>query len=160
MPLVLLCSFVAAQDEKSSAPVPLPEVQAAMARAKVHNTRVLFVLAEPQQRLLEALKRTRELSRTMLYEFETVELHGEHAQKWLGDAELPALVIADHEGKVLARYARDAFLDDDGSVDSGLLEKWKPHFCKPVDANQKLQAALAEAKATQRNVLVRFDAPW
>jgi len=160
MPFVLLCSLVAAQDEKSSEPIPLPEVQAAMARAKVHNERVLFVCADPADGLLKKLKATRELSEPMLYEFEIVELHGAHAKKWLGDEEMPALVIADDEGKVLARFARDTFLDEDGNVDAAVLDKWKPHFCKPVDANQKLQAALGDAKSTGRHVLVRFSAPW
>ncbi|MEO6595946.1 MAG: hypothetical protein ABIP94_14435 [Planctomycetota bacterium] len=61
---------------------------------------------------------------------------------------------------MLARLPSSEVLMPGGVDAPTLLGRLEPHFCKPVDADQKLTAALALAKQTGRFVFIRFDAPW
>ena len=154
LPLTLLfATGVAFAQQKQAAPAPdLAKVQA---RALMHNKRVLVVLSVEDDDYLTQLKRNREISRKLLYEFETVAYAGNAAAKkrqWRGDGN--GVIVLDAAGKELARF--DA-ADLEGKA---ALAKLQPLFCEPVDAEQKLAAALVEAKKSGRNVLVRFDAPW
>lgn len=143
------------------------ELAKALAKATVHNQRVLAIFAADDRDLHAELKKDRTVSRTVLYEFETVTLKGDAAHElavqWkLPDVlqQRPALAVLDHTGKLLAGILPTQFLGD-GKLDGGkLLPLLQPHFCPPVDAEQKLAKSLAEAKKSGRNVFVRFDAPW
>src|SRR5678810_1149947 len=146
---------------------PSPELLKATAKAKVHNKRVLAILAEKGEDFAATLKKDRTTSRPVLYEFETVQFAGEQADamalQWkMPDAlqTKPALLVLDGDGKVLARLPNEAFTTDGTFAADTLLEKLKPHYCAPADAEQKLAAGLAEGKKTGRAVFVRFDAPW
>lgn len=171
----LLATAVASAQDPTPAPVARPapsaaavqELAKATAKAKVHNKRVLAVFSAPDSDALVAMKRTRELSRPLLYEFETVALAGADAEAmavaWkFPDAmqARPALCVLDADGKVLAREVVTDLFEDDKAKGAPLLAKLKPLFCEPVDAEAKLKSAQAEAKKSGRAVFVRFDAPW
>lgn len=151
--LALSCAVEAQQ----AAPEELPaELVAARARAAVHNKRVLVALPAPGQDLARMIQRDRKISRTFRYEFEVVQ----------GDARLywpvarPALLVQDAKGRLLSHLVADDFLADGALQGAALLAQVEPLFCAPVDAEEKLAAAMAEAKKSGRNILIRFDAPW
>ncbi len=163
---VLLVGAAAAQDPRGVTPPKItPELQRALARATVHNTRVLCVFCDEGQDFAAVLKKDRTLSRKLLYEFQTVQVVGKAFGVDLVKVAAslkgrPALAVLDAEGEVLARLERDTFLTDGVLDGAALLGRLEPHFCPPVDAEAKLAAAIVEAKKTGRNVFVRFDAPW
>ena len=102
------------------------------------------------------IQRDRSVSRTFRYEFELVQ--GDAKMFW--PIERPALLVQDARGRILSHLEAGDFLAA-GKLDGArLLEQVKPHFCAPADAEEKLAAAMAEAKKTGRNILIRFDAPW
>ena len=163
---LVLAGSTAAQTPEPKTPAS-PELQKAAAKAKVHNKRVLAILTETGQDFAAALKKDKTASRPVLYEFETVQFAGEQAHalavQWkMPDAlqTKPALAVLDTDGKVLASLQRDDFMADGKIASESLLAKLKPHYCPPVDAEQKLAAGLNEGKKSGRAVFVRFDAPW
>lgn len=164
---VLLLALVGQSHAQEPKPASSPALQKATAKAKVHNQRVLVILAAEDQDLAAALKKDRTLSRPLLYEFETVQLTGEAADAMAVAHKMPealqdkpALLVLDAGGKVLAKLARDSFRPDGKLASGQLLDLLKPHFAAPVDAEQKLAAALAQGKQDGRAVFLRFDAPW
>lgn len=132
------------------------ELDKARARAGVHNKRVLIALPAPGQDLARMIQRDRKISRTFRYEFEVVQ--GDAGLFW--PLQRPALLVQDAAGRILSHLKADDFLDGDRLKSAGLLAQVEPFFCAPVDAEQKLADAMAEAKKTGRNILIRFDAPW
>lgn len=149
---LLLVTGVTAQAKKAA---PVPDLNKAQARAKMHNKRVLVVLSAEGEDFALALKRNRAVSRKLLYEFETVAFTGPTAmKKWQWQREGSGVIVLDATGKELARFA-EAELGKDAA-----LAALEPHFCKPVDADEKLAAAMVEAKKSGRNIFIRFDAPW
>ncbi len=166
--LFSLVAGASAQDAaaKPASPRP-PELTKALAKATMHNQRVLAILAAEDCDLHAELKKDKAVERPLRYEFETVTLKGDVAHAlavaWkLPNAlhDRPTLAVLDRDGKVLASIAPAQFLAD-GKLDGGrLLPLLEPHFCPPVDAEEKLAASLAEAKKSGRKVFVRFDAPW
>ena len=146
-----------AGDGREAAEVVAPTaLQKARRRAAVHNKRVLVALPAPGQDLAALVLRDSAVSRTFRYEFEVVTGGAER----YASLPRPALVIEDAAGKQLATFASDTFLADGKLRGARLLAAAKPHFCAPVDAQEKLQAAMATAKKTGKNILIRFDAPW
>ena len=154
--LFALAAGLCAQAEEAAARKVPAELAKARSRAAVHNKRVLVVLPEPGQDLAALIKKDRSVSRTFLYEFETVQLTGDALPK----VERPAMIVQDHVGKTLAKLDVTALLDGEKFDGKQLLAAVKPHFCAPVDAEQKLADARKLAKKTGRNILIRFDAPW
>lgn len=160
-----------AQEGAASPAIPAAakqELDKALSFARVHNKRVLVVFAEEGKDgdLLTKLKRDRVLGMPLRYEFEAVQFTGDAAQAVASAHRCqvaldsrPALLVLDHAGRTLATFATGTFLVDGTLQGKALLERWKPLYCEPVDADQKLAAALAEAKKSGRNVLVRFDSP-
>lgn len=159
---ILLGGLSVAQD----APQWRPPValQKAMAKATVHNKRVLAVFAQPGEDLAGALQKDRALSRKLLYEFETVALAGADAasaaKQWQLDDPRPALVVLAADGAVREKLSPADILAEGKLAGAALLKRLEPQFCPPVDAEQKLAAGLAAGKKSGRNVFVRFDAPW
>lgn len=154
LPLTLLIAtgVASAQAKKVAA---VPDLAKAQARAMMHNKRVLVVLSAEGEDFAETLKSNRALSRKLLYEFETVAFTGAKAAKkwdWQHDGS-GALVLA-AGGAELARFSAADL------AAKKALAALEPHFCKPVDADKKLAAAMVEAKKTGRNIFIRFDAPW
>jgi hypothetical protein len=161
---LLLAGGLAAQEQQP--PVP-PALTKALAKATVHNQRVLAILAAEGEDFAAALKKSKVVSRPLLYEFETVQFQGQAAAalaaQWQLDApaaQQPRLAVLDAAGKRLASLASAEFLTEGALAGDKLLAALKPHFCQPVDAEQKLTAAIGQAKKTGRAVFVRFDAPW
>lgn len=166
--LLLAAAAVAQDDVQKSPTAPTSAaLTKALAKATVHNQRLLALLTDDGDDLAARLKKDRALSRPLLYEFEVVQLSGKEADTFavhwkMPDAlnSKPALAVLDADGKVLARLPREQLLTD-GEVDgAALLGKLKPQFCPPVDADDKLAAGIAAAKKSGRAVFVRFDAPW
>jgi len=150
---LLLVTGVMFAQEKPVAPAP--NLAATKARALMHNKRVLVVLSVEDEDYATQLKRNTAVSRKLSYEFETVVYAGAGAAKeWRWESEGSGVVVLDAAGKELARFTE---LQLEGKA---ALESLEPLFCKPVDADQKLALALADAKKSGRNILVRFDAPW
>ena len=173
VPLIVpvLISFVAgaaAQDEsaKPASRTP-PELTKALGKASMHNQRVLAIFASEDRDLRAELEKDKAVSRKLRYEVEMVTLKGDAAHAFAVEWKLPhalqerpTLAVLDQAGKVLGSITPDKFLVD-GKLDGGkLLPLLEPHFCAPVDAEQKLAVSLAEAKKSGRKVFVRFDAPW
>jgi len=149
---LLLVTGVTAQAKKAA---PVPNLSKAQARAVMHNKRVLVVLSAEGEDFARTLKSNRSVSRKLLYEFETVAFTGPKAmKKWGWQKDGSGAIVLDASGKERARFAAS-----DLSADAALAAL-EPHFCKPVDADKKLAAAMVEAKKTGRNIFIRFDAPW
>ena len=70
--LALALAGAASAQDAQAPPKQSPELERAIAKAKVHNKRVLAVLAPADQDFAAMLKKDRKLSRPLLYEFETV----------------------------------------------------------------------------------------
>ncbi len=168
VPVALMLGAWATAQTVESKPASLPpELTKALAKATVHNQRVLAIFAAEGRDLHAEMKKDKALSRPLLYEFETVTLQGDTAHQlavqWkLPDVlqQRPAVAVLDQTGKLLTSMLPDQFLADGKLDGKKLLERLQPHFCPPVDAEQKLAAAIAEAKKSGRSVFVRFDAPW
>lgn len=165
--LVFACGASAQEPGARPKPTVPPELQKALAKATVHNQRVLAILGEEGRDLPAELKKNKALSRPLLYEFETVQLTGDAAHalavQWkLPDAlqERPTLAVLDAGGKVLANFAPAQFLSEGKLAGEQLLGLLQPLFAPPVDAEAKLAASLVEARKSGRAVFVRFDAPW
>jgi len=154
MPVALLLFSGVTFAQKQKAP-PAPDLAKAQARAEMHNKRVLVLLNPADEDLAAALKRNRSLSRKLRYEFETVSFRGADAlKKWRWQSDASGAVVLAADGKELGRFTHEQLVGDKA------LPLLEPLFCKPVDAKEKLAAAMVEAKKTGRNIFIRFDAPW
>jgi thioredoxin-related protein len=154
-------------------------VDAALAAAKRENRRVLIqwggnwcswcVL------LHECIKSDRELAKTLRYEYDVVYVDAgkidknlQLAAKYEADFKkrgVPYLTVLDADGKVLANQPTDPFetKSEDGKKGHDpkkLIEFLTTHQTKPLKADEVLDAALAEAAKTERNVFLHFGAPW
>lgn len=153
LPLALLFATGVAFAQKKAAPAP--DLVKTQATALMHNKRVLVVINEDGDDYAKQLKRNRAISRKLSYEFEVVAFGAvDAAKKWQWESEGSGVVVLESGGKELGRFTAEQL---DGKQ---ALVHLEPLFCKPVNADDKLQLALAEAKKTGRNILVRFDAPW
>mgnify|MGYP006979699985 FL=1 len=154
LPLALLFVTAMTTAQAKKAP-PAPDLAKAQARALMHNKRVLVVLNAAGEDFGATLKGDRSLSRKLRYEFETVAFTGaEAAKKWRWQQAASGAIVLAASGKELARFTQDELQADKA------LAALEPLFCKPVDANKKLHAAMAAAKKTGRKIFIRFDAPW
>lgn len=153
LPLALLFATGVALAQKKAA--PLPDLVKTQATALMHNKRVLVVISEDGDDYTKQLKRNRAISRKLSYEFEIIAFGVDRAaKKWQWKSEGSGVIALDAEGKELGRFVADELTGKQALV------QLEPLFCKPVDADNKLQMALANAKKTGRNILIRFDAPW
>lgn len=177
LPMLLAASFAAAQEQEAAKPrksvaemflaqatAISPELGKATAKAQLHNKNVLVLFPEHGQDLAAMLKKDRALSRPLLYEVEMASVSApmadEAAKRWGAGAGRPAAVMLSKTGDVLVRLSGADLVVDGKVPGADLLKKLEPKWATPVDAEQKLTAALAEAKKTGRNVFIRFDAPW
>ena len=153
LPLTLLFATGVAFAQKKAAPAP--DLTKTQARALMHNKRVLVVLSADGEDFAKDLKRNRALSRKLLYEFETIAFTGAAAaKKWQWQGAGSGVVVTDAVGKELGRFTEGEL------AGKAALTKLEPLFSKPVSADKKLAAAMAEAKKSGRKILIRFDAPW
>jgi len=165
--LAVLAAVTAQQPQKQKDPPTPLSLTKALAKATVHNQRVLAIFAADGDDVVARFKKDKTLSRPLLYEFEMVQFQAKDGdplalQMKLPDAvqAKPTLVVLDTAGAVLTHFAPTDFIADGQLQGKPLLDKLTPLFCKPVDAEQKLAAAIAVAKKDGRAVFVRFDAPW
>ena len=153
LPLTLLFVTGMAFAQKKAAPVP--DLVKTQATALMHNKRVLVVISEDGDDYVKQLKRNRAISRKLSYEFEVIAFRAvDAAKKWQWKSEGSGVVVLAAGGQELGRFSAE------GLTGKQALVQLEPLFCKPVNADDKLQMALADAKKTGRNILIRFDAPW
>ncbi len=139
------------QDKPFPAGDPADAILAARKRAAAENRRVLVLSgsndSEPSRALAALLKKDRDLSRTILYEYDLV----------LADAAekktLPWLTILDADGKPLAdvEAPREA---------AALVALLKKHQAEPLKAKDVLDAAMKRAADEKKRLLLTFGAPW
>jgi thiol-disulfide isomerase/thioredoxin len=162
-------------DEKADAKA---QIDTALAAAKRENRRVLIqwggnwcgwcIL------LHDRFKKDPTLSKTLLYEYVVVPVdigkfnkNLELAAKYQANIKkgVPYLTVLDAEGKVLANQETDPFETKGDNGEKGhdpkkLQEFLTAHQAKALNAEDVLNAAMAEAAKSNRGVFLHFGAPW
>ncbi|HKB17269.1 MAG TPA: thioredoxin family protein [Planctomycetota bacterium] len=150
------------------------QLDAALARAKAENKRVLLVFGAnwcSWCRKLDGLFREDpEVARVLLYEYEKVLVDVGHFDKNEGLASdlgaairengIPFLAILDADGKPLVNQetsSLEAGSAHDPAKVKTFLEKWA---APPLDAEKVLAEAVARAGKEGKRVFLRFGAPW
>ena len=171
--LLAIAGILPAQDADppvvEAEPTIRDQIDTAIATADKDNKRVLITFASQDEASEELARRMKtSLRRQLLYEFVTVaadavqdatvaKAHGLD----LDATGTPSLLVLDADRKVIARVGRDTLWNEDKGVDSkAVAALLKKVHAPPLDGEQVLAAALAEAKATNRQLLLHFDAPW
>ena len=179
--LLLLAPSVAleAQEEKKSKPVydeaavASTDIEAALARAKKNNKRVIVVYGGNWCgwciKLDEVFKKG-SVGRTIRYEYEVVKVDIGRFDKNLDIIErygadlkkngVPFLTVLSSDGKVIANQNTgdlEEGADHDRDKVNSFLQSKK---ATPLNAEEQLATALASAKRDGRKVLVHLGAPW
>lgn len=155
------------------------QIDAALAKARKENRRVLIQWGANWcgwcHLLHDAFEHDRMLHRKLQYEYDIVlvdigrwDKHMDLAKELGADVRshgVPFLTILDADGKPIINQETASFeiKKDDGSSghDASKLTKFfAKHQASYRAAETILQDGLAEAKASDRNVLVHFGAPW
>jgi hypothetical protein len=135
---------------------PADAIAAAQKRAASENRRVLVVWGATDA-LSTMLKKDRDVSRKILYEYDVVHADAkrEEAAKKLGAdvSKLPWLTILAADGKALANAESPA-------EPKALVELLAKHQAEPWKAKEVLDAAMKRAKEEKKRVLLTFGAPW
>lgn len=153
------------------------DIAAALTRAAKENRRVLLQWGGNWCgwcRLLHKLfKENRDIARILSYEYEVVMVDIGRFDKNLDTAEkyraytegfkkngVPFLTILDSNGGLVVNQ-------DTGSLEAGqshdpkkVIDFLNTYKAAPLEAKAVLNAALAEAKASDRRVFLHFGAPW
>lgn len=188
--LGLVALSAPAQDAKSPAKAEKPksqpynekadakaDIQAALAKAKKENRRVLIQWGGNWCSwcilLSDRLKSDVALRRKLLYEYDVVHVDIGKGDKHLDLVKeygatlsdgVPYLTILDSAGKPVINQRTDGFETKadgkNGHDPKQLLEFLTKHEARPLVAEAVLAAALKEAEATDRRVFVHFGAPW
>lgn len=158
-------------DEKANA---TKDVEAAIARAKKENRRVLIQWGANWcgwcHLLHDVFKTNREIARKLLYEYEVVLVDIDNWDKNLELAErfkadfksngVPYLTVLDGEGKVIANQ-------DTGSLEEGnhhdpakVLAFLEKHQAPYLSAESIYNEGIAKAKRENKIAFVHFGAPW
>ena len=153
------------------------QIEAAVARAKAENKRVLVQWGGEWcswcHLLHKAWASDRELSRKLLYEYEVLyanigqwdhnmELAAELGAELRGNG-VPYLTVLDGDGKPLANQTTGGFEVEGEEIrhdTDRLLEFLTDHQADAWDAKELLAEALDDAKRSERRVLLTFGAPW
>ncbi|MCI0588218.1 MAG: thioredoxin family protein [Planctomycetes bacterium] len=167
-------------EEKKPAPIydesadAKKQIEAALARAKEENKRVLLVFGANWcgwcRKLDDLFKKNPEIARVLLYEYEKVLVDvGRFDKNEALAADLgapvrqngiPFLTVLDAEGKPLANQetsSLEAGSAHDPAKVKTFLEKWA---APPLDAEKVLAEAVARAGKEGKRVFLRFGAPW
>ncbi len=135
---------------------PAEAIAAAQKRAAAENRRVLVVWGATDA-LSTMLKKDRDVSRKIQYEYDVVHADAkqEEAAKKLGAdvSKLPWLTILAADGKALANVESPA-------EPKVLVELLSKHQAEPWKAKEVLDAAMKRAKEEKKRVLLTFGAPW
>lgn len=150
------------------------QIAAAVAKAGRDNRRVLIVYGGNWcgwcHKLHALFTQNKELTRTLLYEYEVVrvdigkfdknmEIAGGYGAD-LKKAGVPFLTVLDGAGKPLANQetgSLEAGQEHDPAKVAAFLNQYK---ATPLDAGKQLDAALAQAKKDNKKVLLHLGAPW
>lgn len=154
------------------------DIAAALGRAQKENKRVLVRWGANWCgwcKLLHAsMEKDKDLSRELLYEYEVVRVdvgrfdkHMDIAGKYgatLKESGIPYLTVLGADGSVLANQETGALESKDESVKghdkAKVLEFLKKYEATASEAEAKLVAAQARAKAGGKKVFLHFGAPW
>jgi len=148
-------------------------VEAAIARAKAENRRVLIQWGANWcpwcHRLHETCAADNDLRKELLYEYEVVlvdvgrfDKNFDLAAKYQADikAGIPYLTVLDGDGKLVTNQetsSLEAGSQHDPAKVLAFLQKYR---ATPVQAGEQLSAALARGQQEHKPVLLRFGAPW
>ncbi len=143
----------------------------ARAKAKAENQRVLLLLsggdAAVEGALTSALSNYRQLGKLLRYEYQVAaqpasSLAGRTLRKALGlsDVALPTLAVLTTTDEVVERLGAKGMLSGDSFDPERVKAFLQKHGCEPASARTVLSRGIAEAKGSDRHVLLYLSAPW
>jgi thiol:disulfide interchange protein len=142
-------------------------VEAAIARAKAENRRVLIQWGANWCRWCRLLHQTfatdSAVRKELLYEYDVVlvdvgqfDKNADLAARYQAAIKgIPFLTVLDGDGKVVANQEAG-----DKHDPAKVLAFLQEHRAAPVKAEDQLSAALAQGRQEHKPVLLRFGAPW
>ena len=149
-------------------------IDAALARAKADNTRVMIQWGDDWcgwgVKLHELCGKDRAISRKLLYDYEVVlvpvgqfDRNLDIAASYEADFKsngVPFLTVLDADGTVITNQETGS-LEKDGAHDPAKVMTFlTAHQATPRDAATSLKQALESSKASGRPVMLHFGAPW
>jgi thiol:disulfide interchange protein len=149
-------------------------IDAALARAKADNTRVMIQWGDDWcgwcVKLHDLCGRDRDLSRKLLYDYEVVlvpvgrfDRNLDIAAAYQADFKsngVPFLTVIDADGTVITNQETGS-LEKDGAHDPAKVMAFlTAHQAPPRDAATSLKKALESSNASGRPVMLHFGAPW
>ncbi|MAB71355.1 MAG: hypothetical protein CMJ54_02485 [Planctomycetaceae bacterium] len=149
-------------------------IDAALARAKADNTRVMIQWGDDWcgwcVKLHELCGKDRAISRKLLYDYEVVlvpvgqfDRNLDIATSYEADFKsngVPFLTVLDADGTVITNQETGS-LEVDGAHDPAKVMAFlTQHQAAPRDAATSLKQALESSKASGRPVMLHFGAPW
>ena len=158
-------------DEKADAKA---DIAAALVKAKKDNKRVLLMFGANWcgwcHKLHGVFESNREIGRTLLYEYERVNIdigkmdkNMDLVRKYGARADkegVPFLTVLDADGKAIANQETGALEEGDHHDPAkvkAFLDKWK---AEPLDARRVFERALSQAGKQDKKVFLSFGAPW
>ena len=149
-------------------------VEAAIARAKLENRRVLIQWGANWcpwcHKLHETCAADENLRKELLYEYEVVlvdvgrfDKNFDLAAKYQADLKatgIPYLTVLDSDGKVVTNQETSPLEAGDRHDPARVLAFLQKYRATPVKADEQLSAALARGQQESKPVLLRFGAPW
>ena len=149
-------------------------IDAALARAKADNTRVMIQWGDDWcgwcVKLHDLCGKDRAISRKLLYDYEVVlvpvgqfDRNLDIAASYEADFKsngVPFLTVLDADGTVITNQETGS-LEKDGAHDPAKVMTFlTAHQATPRDAATSLKQALESSKASGRPVMLHFGAPW
>lgn len=181
---VVLCAAAparSAEEPTSGAPVLYDEkadgalqVEAALARARAENRRVLIQWGANWcgwcHRLHDLFEKNPEVRRKLLFEYDVVEIdvgrfdkHTDLLERFGADIKghgVPYLTVLDAAGQAIANQDTGSLEDGDAHDPERVLAFLTAHQAPPLIADEVIAGAIATARADGRKVLLHFGAPW
>ncbi|MDG2020309.1 MAG: thioredoxin family protein [Phycisphaerales bacterium] len=151
-----------------------PRIDAALARAKADNTRVMIQWGDDWcgwcVKLHDLCGKNRDISRKLLYDYEVVlvpvgrfDRNLDIAAAYQADFKsngVPYLTILDADGSMITNQETGS-LEENGAHDPAKVMAFlTEHQPSPRDAATSLKKALESSKASGRPVMLHFGAPW
>lgn len=149
-------------------------IDAALARAKADNTRVMIQWGDDWcgwcVKLHDLCGRDRDLSRKLLYDYEVVlvpvgrfDRNLDIAAAYQADFKsngVPFLTVLDADGTVITNQETGSLEKDGGHDPAKVMAFLTEHQAAPRDAATSLKQALESSKTSGRPVMLHFGAPW
>ena len=149
-------------------------IDAALARAKADNTRVMIQWGDDWcgwcVKLHDLCGRDRDVSRKLLYDYEVVlvpvgrfdrnlDIATAYEADFKGNG-VPFLTVLDADGTVIANQETGSLEKDGGHDPMKVMAFLTAHQATPRDAAGSLKKALESSKTSGRPVMLHFGAPW